>query len=252
MNRLDGKKHSLAKLYFWPIQALQKVVDVPTWIGVYDKALAAGEKDERAVALADQAVRDAQSAGHMHDLAEVQRGGQFAKLFTQFYSYFSSTYQLANESATRVGREKSLASIMKLGTDYAMLFVVPTLLGMLVSQGLRRDEPDGDEAKSYIIQQLAYLANMYPFIREMSGALQGFDYKGPSSMSFLTNATELAKQAAQGDVDEPLLRALNRTAGTVLHYPAAQVDRTARGLIAVAEGDAPPQAVLVGPPVESK
>lgn len=251
-NRLDGKKHSLAKVYFWPIQVLQKGVDIPTWLGVYNKALSAGEADERAVALADQAVADAQSSGRVHDLSEIQRGGPVLKLLTNFYSYFSATYQLATESAQRVGREKSVASVLNLGMDYLMLFSVPVVLGTLIREGLRGDLPDDEEelAAKLAIEQVAYVLGMFPIIREVSGSLQGFSYQGPAGLSMLSDFSKMAQQAAQGEADEAFWRSLNRTAGTLLHYPAGQLDRSVRGAIAVSEGDAPPQAILVGPPRE--
>ena len=40
----------------------------------------------------------------------------------------------------------------------------------------------------------------------------------------------------------------NAVGGVLLHYPSAQIDKTVRGLIQYANGDAGPQAVLVGPP----
>jgi hypothetical protein len=250
-NRLDGKKHPLAAVYFYPIQAFQTVVDVPTWLGAYNKALQSGEADSRAIHLADQAVRDAQSSGQTHDLSEIQRGGPVMKLLTNFYSYFSSTYQLAVESAQNVGREKSLASVLKLGTDYLLLFTLPVALGMLLKEGLRGDDEDEDMAQRVATAHLTYALAMYPILRELGGALDGYDYKGPAGLSAIANASSLINQASQGELDEGLLRALNRTGGTVLHYPAGQLDRTVRGMAAVAEGDAGPQAILVGPPLEN-
>src|SRR5262245_65343097 len=62
--------------YFWMIQQMQRIVDVITWLGAYEKAMAAGEADPaRVIQLADQAVLDSQGAGQIKDLAEVRRGG---------------------------------------------------------------------------------------------------------------------------------------------------------------------------------
>lgn len=251
-NRIDGQKHPLAKVYFWPIQALQKGVDIPTWLGVYNDAITKGEADERAVALADQAVTDAQASGRTHDLSEVQRGGPLLKLLTNFYSYFSSTYQLSVESAKRVKNEKSLGSVLNLATDYMLLFAIPVILGTLIREGLKGDMPDDPEelAAHLAAAQVSYVLGMFPVVREVSGALQGFSYQGPAGLSMLSDFSKLATQAAQGEADEAFWRSLNRVGGTLLHYPAGQLDRSVRGAIAVAEGDAPPQAVLLGPPRE--
>lgn len=252
MNTLRGTSQ-LTSLYFFPIQAMQTAVDVPTWLGAYDKAIEADESHERAVYLADQAVRDSQASGHLHDLSEVQRGSAYKKLLTNFYSYFNATYNLAAESVQQFNRERSVMASIKLGTDFLMLFVVPAFLGMLIRDGLRNlgddDEPEAEElAKELGRETASYLLGTLPYFRELGGAVQGFEYRGPAGLGFLAHTSKAIAQAQQGELDEPLLRALNQAAGTAFHYPANQVDRTVRGLIAISEGEAGPQAILTGPP----
>jgi hypothetical protein len=96
--------------------------------------------------------------------------------------------------------------------------------------------------------QLSYMLGVFPYVRELGGVIEGFDYSGPAGASVISQVGNVGKQIAQGENDEALWRSVNRAAGTTLHYPAAQVDRTVRGIIAVAEGEAGPQALLVGPP----
>ena len=252
-NRLGANKSRMTTFYFLPIQAFQTAVDMPTWLGAYNKAVAQDETHERAVGLADQAVRDSQSSGHMHDLAEVQRGSPYKKILTNFYSYFSATYQLSAESVQGFKRDKSAVGAIKMGTDFLMLYAVPAALGLLIRDGLRGDLFDDDDeglGEKFGRELASYVLGVFPFFRELGGAFAGFEYRGPAGLSFLAHSTSLIKQIEQGELDEPLLRAANRAAGTAFHYPAAQVDRTVRGLIEFAEGDAGPQAVLVGPPRE--
>ena len=45
--------------------------------------------------MADQAVIDSQGSGMTKDLAGIERGGELAKLFTAYYSYMNTTYNLA-------------------------------------------------------------------------------------------------------------------------------------------------------------
>lgn len=249
LDRVDGKSRKLMSFYFMPIQAFQTMVDIPTWLGAYNKALETTSDNDKAVALADQAVRDAQSAGYVHDLAEVQRSGPILKTLTNFYSYFSSTYQLSVESAKGFNRERSTLAALKMGTDFLMLYTFPALFALLLSHGIRGDDWDEDEFLAELAKEHAGFAmNTIPLVRELAGAIDGRSYRGPIGLSIFTDASTMVGQIAQGDMDEALFRSANRTAGTLLHYPAAQIDRTARGLIAIAEGDAPPQALLVGPP----
>jgi hypothetical protein len=250
-NRLDGEALGLARFYFMPIQALQTTVDIPTWLGAYGKAERAGETHERAIALADQAVRDSQSTGMIHDLAETQRGGAWKKLWTNFYSYFSATYQLSAESVQGFKRDPSILSGMKLASDFFMLYTVPAVMGMIIREGLRGDLDDKEPeelAEALLKAQLSMMLGVFPYVRELGGIIEGFDYRGPAGANILAQLGDVTKQLSQGDNDEALWRALNRAAGTAFHYPAAQVDRTVRGAIAIAEGDAGPQAILVGPP----
>jgi hypothetical protein len=77
----------------------QMLVDLPTWVGAYEKFLAETPGDEaRAVALADQLVIDTQGSGAMKDLAKIQRGNEYLKLFTSFYGYFNTTYNLSRSA----------------------------------------------------------------------------------------------------------------------------------------------------------
>jgi len=250
-NRLGAQKSNLTNFYFFPIQALQTAVDMPTWLGAYNKAFESGESDDRSVALADQAVRDAQSSGQVQDLAEAQRGGAWKKLWTNFYSYFSATYNLSAESVQNFKRAPSFASGAKTAADFFMLYTVPAVLTMLIRDGLRGDLDDKDEealAEALLKAQLSAMIGVFPYFRELGGVIEGCDYRGPAGANILAQLGDVAKQVGQGEVDESLARSINRAAGTAFHYPAAQVDRTVRGMIAISEGKAGPQALLVGPP----
>ena len=98
---------------FYLIQKMQRAVDIPTWWGAYEKALAdlqletaqdaetRAEIEATAIAIADQTVKDTQASGMVGDLAKIQRGGPLSKLFTNFYSYFSATYNLNVETIRR-------------------------------------------------------------------------------------------------------------------------------------------------------
>src|SRR6202012_4667720 len=87
-------------------------------------------------------------------------------------------------------------------------------------------------------------------VRELTGIAQGFDYTGPTPLTPISDLGALVKQAAQGEVDESALRAANKVAGDVLHYPATLIDRIAEGYIAWQNGDASAAAMLVGKPTK--
>jgi hypothetical protein len=237
--------------YFWLISRGQLLVDIPTWVGAYEKAAEETEDEARRVALADQAVLDSQGGGQVKDLAQIQRGGPLLKLWTNFYSFFNTTYNLTAESIGRT-EFRDPHSVGRLAVDMLLLYSAPAILGMALKDALRGGDDDRKKglAQKLAREQAAYLASTMVGIREMSGLIQGFqNYEGPGGARFFSAAGKLAKQVQQGEADEAFWRSLNQAAGIVFHYPALQLERTARGIIALEKGKTSnPLAPLVGPP----
>ncbi|MDP2024526.1 MAG: hypothetical protein Q8L16_26885 [Hydrogenophaga sp.] len=225
------------------MQKMQLVADVPTWIGQYEKALAEGRDDATAVALADQAVIDAQGGGQTKDLAQVQRDHPF---LTQFYSYFSTTLNLVAESTARTNFRNPLAVAGWLG-DMALLIVIPAIAPMLVLMALRGDDDD-DLLQKMAQAQAGYLLGMVVLAREFSGAVSGYPYSGPPVGRVVTDGYKVIDQASQGEIDEPAVMALVRVLGTAFGIPITQAVRSYRGWEAWSEGDAPATSILFGPP----
>jgi hypothetical protein len=246
-NVIANKDSAIENSYFWLIQKMQMVADVPTWLGAYEKAMAQPTMTEdRAAALADQAVIDSQGGGQIKDLAKIQRGGPLLKLWTSFYSYFNVTYNLAAER-TRATNFKNPAQIGALAVDYLMLFTVPAVLGALMKTVLKGDDED-ELAATLAREQLNYLFGTLVGLRELGAAVQGFTgYTGPAGTRFFSEVTNLVKQVGQGEVDEAAIKAVANTAGTVFHLPTGQVVRTLDGIHALATGKTEnPGALLVG------
>jgi len=222
---------------------MQLVADVPTWIGQYEKALAQGASEATAIALADQAVLDAQGGGQIKDLAEVQRKHPF---LTQFYSYFSTTLNLVAES-TATTDFKNPRAVAGWLTDMALLAAIPAIAPMLVLSMLRGDDDD-ELAKQIAQAQVGYLLGLLVGVRELSGMVSGYPYNGPPVSRVVTDTGKAATQVAQGELDEPAVLAIVRLLGTALGIPTTQAIRSYRGWVAWTEGNAPATAVLFGPP----
>ena len=240
--------------YFQLIIQFQKVVDIPTWFGAYEKALDEGASEERAVALADQAVIDAQGGGSIKDLSAVQRGGPLMKLWTTFYSYFNTTYNLTVESVGRT-KFKDPISVGRLAVDVLMLYTVPAILGVALREGVNLlvggEEPDEEELIEKLIrEQVSYALGTMVGLREISGFISRpeFGYTGPAGARFFAEAYKLAKQINQGELDEALAKAANNVAGIIFHYPAGQVQRTVQGIAALQDGEGTPASVVFGAP----
>jgi hypothetical protein len=251
-NKVAGKDSKIEASYFYLIHKLQLVADIPTWWGAYEKAMHEnGQNEAKAIALADQAVIDAQGAGQIKDLAAVQRGSPAWKLFTNFYSFFSTTYNLSAEAVGRTNF-KSVKSLSLLAADLALLYVIPAALSTLVKATLKGDWNDEDKFwRRLISDQLTYLLGTVVVLREAGGAVQaaaglpGGDYQGPASVRFFASIAKLAKQAEQGEADGAFWKALNETAGTIFHYPAGQINSTLDGLSAIVNGETQNPGVLI-------
>lgn len=231
----------LADSYFYLIQKAQQIADIPTWLGGYEKAMASGETEDRAVALADQAVIDSQASGHIKDLAAVERQ-PLLKILTTFYSYnnllLNQAFEVTKKN-TGVARKLVDASLL-LFLPSAVAFFVHTLAG-----GLKDDK---DLAEQLIMQELSDLFGMMIGLREFSGVIQGYDYEGPAGLRAVSTLGKAATQVGQGEVDPAMWRSLNQAGGALFHYPATQVQRTAEGIEALWSGKTQnPAVILFGP-----
>lgn len=238
--------------YYLMLRA-QQMVDIPTWIGAYEKATVEGHGEEKAVALADQAVIDAQGAGTIKDQSAIERGGPALKLFTTFYSFFNTAFNLG------VMRTMTADNKAKLAADYLLLFTVPVVLGELLKAALVPGGDDGDDpkklAKKLAGAEISYLMGLMFGVREFAGAVQAAtgtnqyptDYHGPAGTRLIADAAKLGKQVGQGEADDGLRKAIINTAGVLLRLPAAQINRSITGAQALREGKTQnPMALLTG------
>jgi hypothetical protein len=174
------------------------------------------------------------------------------RLWTNFYSYFNVTYNLSAEAIGRT-KFKDPASVASLAVDMILLYTVPAVLGFMVKEVARGDEPPEDLTKRLAQEQLSYIFGTMVGFREFSSLIQGFyGYDGPTGTRFYSQAVKLVQQTVQGESDSALWKAMNNTFGILFHYPAGQVQRTVEGYMAWSEGKAGPQAVLLGKPQEAR
>ena len=248
--RVGGKSRARqvvdAGLMFMTSKA-QQLVDTPTWIGAYEKALAAGSDEKAAVALADEAVLSSQGGGPTKDLAEVQRKHP---MLTQFYSYFSTTLNLTAAKTAQVEWKNPKAVAGWLG-DMALLAVIPALGPAVVTELLRGTGGGEDKWLKRLAQwQAAYLMSMVVGMRELSAIVSGFSYAGPPVGRIVTDAGKVAQQAGQDEVDEPAVLATARLVADVTGIPVVQVIRSYEGWREWSHGRAPVTSVLFGPPAK--
>lgn len=261
--RVGGKISAVKGSFFYLIGKMQRTVDIPTWIGGYEKALAqlgyegaANEEaraaiESKAIAMADQGVKDSQSGGQIQDLARIQRGSPALKLFTNFYSYFSATYNL-NAEAYRRTNFKSPSEVGLFAADMILLNTVPVLFSMALKEMLKGEcEWEIDcLSKRLGYEQMNFMFAQMILLREIGSAAEvatgghGYGYSGPSGLRFFSDLYKTGVQAAQGEFDESFLKSANNTMGVLLHYPSGQINNTVDGIMAIEAGEVEGAAIL--------
>ena len=249
-------KEMTGRYAYFLMMRCQQIVDVPTWWGAYEKAIAEGNEEARAIALADQAVIDAQGGGQTKDLSAIERGGPAQKLFTVFYSFMNTALQ---NGVVQTMSANTPAKRAKLAVDYAMLYVVPAVLGYFLKAALTPGDAGDDDpekiAKKLAANQIDYLMGLMVVLREFSEAAKvvsgvedkGRDYTGPAGLRLVADAGSLAKQAHQSEFDDAFRKAAVNVVGDLFGLPAAQINRTITGTQALAEGKTEnPAAVAFG------
>jgi hypothetical protein len=240
---------------FYMMARAQQMVDTPTWLGAYNKAIHAGQTEERSVALADQSVIDAQGGGQTKDLSSIERGGPAQKLFTVFYSFMNTALNLAVGQTMTANTPAKKA---KLAADYLLLFTIPSVLGYVLKQALMpaedKDEDWDELARKLAAEQISYLMGTMVLVREFAAAgkivmgVEGVrDYSGPAGVRAISDAYAFGKQAMQLEFDDAFRKAAINLLGDLTGLPAAQANRTITGVQALVEGDTRnPAAVVFG------
>lgn len=185
LRQLEGRSNEIAKLYFWPIVKMQQLVDMPTWLGAYEKALDEGKSDVDAVRFADLMVENSQGSGLQTALSAIERGtiskntrlSESVKLWTSFYSYFNTKLNIAMRKANRTTFTNPM-QVAQLAADYAMLFWMEALIGEILL-GHMPDFGDDDDPELALIEWnlkliLQQIAATLPGIRDVSSVTQGF------------------------------------------------------------------------------
>lgn len=225
-----GWVQTLRDKAFLPMGFMQMGVDLPSWWGAYSKGLQDFGGDEtKAAEYADSIVRQAQGSGSTKDLARVQRGSELARLFTLFYSYFNTFYNLGARSIRALRQDHSPAGIYRAANSALLLWFLPCILTELVAgRGPGDDEDKAKWAASLLIQ--------YPFqavvgLRDLASGIFGkYDYQLTAAQSapksFVTWANSIQKAVEKDDYSKlakPTAEAVGYAFGLPLKQPIITV-----------------------------
>lgn len=212
------------------IGLMDAIATYPTWMTGYRRALNEGKGEQAAVDAADRLVRTTQPAASPKDLAGIQKGSEFKKLGTMFYTFFSVFYNRFYEAHAKM---REGGSIWELARAYWWLNIVPVVLAdMLAEWDVPDDQDDLERLGKGAV--LYYLAGI-PFLRDVLGTLlTGFDYAVSPAAGVGQAVKHLGfeiKDSAEGDPDpEALFKKGLETAGYFTGLPTRQAMITMRGI----------------------
>ena len=244
-NRVEGQRgweRGIRSHAYTMMLSMQRLVDIPTWLAGYENAIADGKDEDTAIALADQGVIATQGSGLLKDLSRVEREKGLASLFTVFYSYFNTVFNLATVQ-TMTARSRGKAA-----HDLLMILVVPVMVEQLLKEVLTPDGEDKEEkdlgkvAAQLTRAEVEYLLGMFVYVRELQGVSGMIDggmrgYEGPAGLRGIVTIQRAAQQAGQGEFDRGFRRSAVDLLGIGLGLPSAQINRTIDGLEALSEGE---------------
>ncbi len=234
---------------YFPIVVAQMLVDVPTWLGAYNKALFEGKADADAVAVADRVLLDSQGSGNLSEISGVERGGAWSKLFTVYYTFFNTALQIAMVSGHTKGK---LAAARDLMLVLMLQPILETFLREALKVGPDDDESDDEWWKRMAVASagnvVEFNAGMLVGLREGSSFLKAMvtgeneQYRGPTALRKITDTgtflMSLRKAIESGEVDERVIRqAIAVTADwTGWPIPVVPATRAIKGYNAIQEG----------------
>lgn len=232
--------HVVGSTLFSGIAAAQKVVDVVTWLGAYEKglneeSLMLSEAD--AIIYADTQVEAAQTSGFFSDRSGLERGttglkknrqSQFIRIWTTLISYMLAKSNIAYEKHKDTDY-KDPKQVSQLFFDLIMLYTVE---GMASAWLYGRLPDDDDEPEDWALWAAAATGESaisgVPFVREIAAARFG---GGNTPIGVFSNdALRMIDQIAQGENDWALWDATADVLGTAAHLPTGQISKTGKTL----------------------
>ena len=240
---VDSLKQDVVNASFWGIQKLDMAVSIPSWLGAYQKSIDEGRSHDDAVDFADQTVSRGQGTGLPRDMADIQQGPVWKKMFTMFYSYFGA-YQNMQTDQWKKTNFKNPAQAMKYAKNQMWITIIPSIaVDALFNQLFSGDDDEMLWAKigGSIMKTLF---GGIVFVRDIANvAASGFkfDYQLTPAGNPIKEAGNLAKQIGPsidaGELSTPLIKSLIMFGGYAAQLPGAR--QASRAYSVVADEDTP-------------
>jgi hypothetical protein len=258
---LARAKLALEQRAYQGIAMLDYASAAPTWMGAYLKGMTPKEKgglepvEQDAVYLADKTVRNAHGGGGVKDMAAIQRGNEFQKLFTMFYTFWNHNINRIIDTGKRVKELPRTFDEAKESGDWAGFrgdvgtLILRTFAYTLGVQAVHHmmhppKEQDGDEGwvKWFGKQMAMSAAGGIPILRDIVGHYAGGkDYEMSPVASVVNNTDRLAADLKDGSTHERWIKHAMTEAGYILGMPLGQPGSTVQFLSDVWGGKQHPE-----------
>jgi len=253
--RVSQASQFLARVGFAPLTKVQfYAVDVPTWLAGYRNGLRKFDgAEDRAIAFADRMVARAQDSGAMPDRSAISRGTvaenarqvEWIKLFTTLQGYmiakFNRGYVTTRQGVQNIREAQTVperfGATADMATNLMLIYVAETaMMGLLYAALAAGDDDDDPEMEKIFTWGLS----------EAGGAVIGGIPIARDGWSVMTNPaatgggvygsiTEIPariwQQAAQGENDKALRRAVADAVGLATGLPSTAVMRPVEELV---------------------
>lgn len=160
-----AKQWALAHTYFLQM-AVDSAMSPIIWQAKYNEVVARGGATQEAVDLADSAVRMTQGSNRAIDLATMEKGSPFYRMFMLFAGYFNTQANLVGE---KLAREKLLpntpAKYGRIGMILTLGWLAPAIVTALITQlfrgGVDDDDKDGEWIDDWFFDTLIAAPGKY-------------------------------------------------------------------------------------------
>lgn len=245
------------------IAMLDMASALPTWMGAYLKALSPKEKgglemnEQDAVYFADKTVRNAHGGGGVKDMAAIQRGNEFQKLFTMFYTFWNHNFNRIADTAKRVKELPRTYAEAKETGDWAGFrgdvgnLILRSFMYTLGVQAIHHmmhppKEEDGEEGwvKWFAKQMASSVFGGVPIARDIVAHYAGGkDYEMSPATSVINNTDRLLADMKDGSTHERWIKHAMTEAGYILGLPLGQPGATAQFVADVWDGKQHPEDI---------
>lgn len=158
----QGKAWMQRHAYFLQ-SAVDNVMSPIIWIGARNQALEQGLSEADAIRMGDSAVRETQGTTQPEDVSRIETGNAFARLFTQFVSYFNMQANLLGGEFAKIQH----AGGLRKGAGRALYvvtfgFLVNAWAAEAIMQAFKGGPDDEDKDGEYLDDWLWQVFGMAP------------------------------------------------------------------------------------------